>query len=274
LLSLLSTLIPSCFIGGDVELIFDSRLFPDRNSDSVDSAVTGSALKSETMAHSSIEILDLETTLERALERASPGLHRAAVELGANAVAVFLAEGSQVEITYRWNSGSTQSQAISHPLQDLSVALQKQSGPVDAGTPLAQLLRQSIWEHSLTFLLFPWRLRRRVVTVVFGFAAAHIHRQVPDAIVETLNLIGLATWSVKEIARLRAELKTVNGRLAGRKLVERAKGILQADRGISEEQAYEYMRSASRRRRITLAELAEEVLRTRAARDPASLSVA
>jgi AmiR/NasT family two-component response regulator len=81
---------------------------------------------------------------------------------------------------------------------------------------------------------------------------------------ESLNILGLATWSVKEIARLQEELKTANGRLAGRKLVERAKGVLQIERGFSEQQAYEYLRVVSRRRRIALAESAEEVLRAHA----------
>ena len=84
--------------------------------------------------------------------------------------------------------------------------------------------------------------------------------EVPDAVVESLNLLGWANWSAKEIARLREELRTVNERLAGRKLVERAKSTLQAERSITEEQAYEYLRNLSRKRRITLAELSAEIL--------------
>jgi hypothetical protein len=44
-------------------------------------------------------------------------------------------------------------------------------------------------------------------------------------------------------------------------LVERAKGVLQIDQGITEEGAYEHLRKLSRKRRITLAEMAEEVVR-------------
>jgi AmiR/NasT family two-component response regulator len=84
--------------------------------------------------------------------------------------------------------------------------------------------------------------------------------------------VGLATWSVKEIAMLRTELKAVTTRLAGRKLVERAKGVLQSDQGMSEERAYEYLRRLSRQRRITLTALAEEVIRNRAGREQAELS--
>jgi len=105
-------------------------------------------------------------------------------------------------------------------------------------------------------------MQQRVVSVVFGFAApAPPSNRTPDVITEKLRLIGLATWSVKEIAGLRSQLKTVTGRLAGRKLVERAKGVLQVEQGMSEAGAYELLRRLSRKRRITLAALAEEVIR-------------
>jgi hypothetical protein len=209
------------------------------------------------------EEIDLASILARSLGGASSGLNRAAVELSADVVAVLFADGPRVEITYSWSrtGGSAPSQEILDPQQQFSGAISKRSGPVEAESPLAQLLRDSISLDSSSFLLFHWRVRRRVVTVVFGFAVpAPPYHRVPEALAENLNLFGLATWSVKEIARLQAELKTVNGRLASRKLVERAKGVLQVERGLSEQQAYEYMRGASRRRRIPLAELAEEVL--------------
>jgi ANTAR domain len=218
------------------------------------------------MAHPSAEGVDLKSTLESALDQVSLGLSRAAVDLGAVAVAVVWAEGSQLEITYFWGRSGTAppSQTILDPQQEFSRAVRRQTGPLAAESPLAQLLRDAISPESESFLLFHWRVRRRVVTVVFGFTApVPAHDRVPVRVVENLNLIGLATWSVKEIARLQAELKTVNGRLAGRKLVERAKGVLQIERGFSEPQAYEYLRGVSRRRRITLAESAEEVLRAK-----------
>ena len=85
---------------------------------------------------------------------------------------------------------------------------------------------------------------------------------------ESLKVLGWADWCVKEMARLRGELRTVNERLAARKLVERAKSALQAEQSISEEQAYAFLRGLSRRRRITLAELSAEILGGRAGRIP------
>jgi AmiR/NasT family two-component response regulator len=90
---------------------------------------------------------------------------------------------------------------------------------------------------------------------------------VPEPVVENLRLLGWTSWSAKEIVRLRGELRTVNERLAGRKLVERAKSALQADLSINEDSAYQYLRSVSRRRRITLAALSAEIVGGRGGHD-------
>ena len=80
------------------------------------------------------------------------------------------------------------------------------------------------------------------------------------------NPYELAARSLKEVDRLRAELRAVNARFAGRKLVERAKCVLEAQHGMNEPQAYEHLRRMSRQRRIAMAKLAEEILG--AARSP------
>jgi AmiR/NasT family two-component response regulator len=104
------------------------------------------------------------------------------------------------------------------------------------------------------------------VTGVIGFRESLPPiEHVPDALVENL-------WSAYEIARLRGELKTVSERLASRKLVEQAKSTLQAAQSISEERAYEYLRSVSRKRRITLAALSAEILGERGLRSTAELT--
>lgn len=214
------------------------------------------------MVYRSAETVDVASTLERTL---SGTLNRAADELGAVTVAVLLTEGRQVEVTYLWNrSGSTHDHRVLDAPEYLAKAVVSQKGPVDAEVQLVQLLRQSIVPDAQSFLLHHSRIRQSVATTAFGFPEPAVaDRQIPGAVTERLELVGLATWSLREIARLRADLKTVNGRLAGRKLVERAKGIIQAERGLSEEQAYAFLRGSSRRRRIPLRELAEEVLRSR-----------
>jgi hypothetical protein len=193
-------------------------------------------------------------------------MNRAGAELGANAVAVLLATGTETQMTHFWSrtGESRPHQAVWNADPEVFGELTNGAGPVEAGGALARLLADRISPRSQGFLLFPWKVHQRAVTVVFCFdEKAPVSLDVPEAIAESLNLIGLATWSVKEVVRLRSELRITTNRLAGRKLVERAKGMLQREHGITEERAYEYLRGQSRRRRITLAAIAEEVVSER-----------
>jgi hypothetical protein len=56
------------------------------------------------------------------------------------------------------------------------------------------------------------------------------------------------------------ERDSLQQKLLERKLVERAKGLLQQRRNLSEEQAYLLLRSNSRRRRMPMANLAKEII--------------
>jgi two-component system, response regulator PdtaR len=58
------------------------------------------------------------------------------------------------------------------------------------------------------------------------------------------------------------ERDSLHQKLLERKLVERAKGILQQRRKLSEEQAYLLLRNNSRRRRMPMANLAKEIIET------------
>jgi ANTAR domain len=251
----------------------------------------------------------MENGHEQAVASASSGLNRAGIGLGAAVIALLEAAGSQVKVICVWrcsqnhaperrvldssrllrNKRTTDSPIVARsaeflfPLAPRSAACalltdalgNPAATPSAAGSPLAELLRDAISEDAQSFLSFPLRGGQKVIAGVIGFAESSPPVcQVPDVVVENLNLLGWATWSANEIARLRAELKTVNERLAGRKLVERAKGALQTQRSISEEQAYEYLRGLSRKRRITLAELSAEILDGRAECNRAELLAA
>jgi ANTAR domain len=191
---------------------------------------------------------------EEILEKSLAGLKRASAELGAAALAVLLAEGCCVEVAY----------PAAAPLvlgAELRDGLIRASGAIPEGTALAAFLASQVIAGAISFLLFPWRTQRRVVTIVFGFAESRPPLDsVPPHVAEKINLAALAAWSAKEIARLRAELRAVNRQFAGRKLVERAKGILQTEQGMSEQQAYEFLRKMSRQRRIAIAKLAEDLV--------------
>jgi ANTAR domain len=191
---------------------------------------------------------------EEILEKSLAGLQRASTELGAAALVVLVAEGCGVEVAYP----AAAPLVVGAELRD---GLTGASGAIPAGTALAAFLRSEVIAGAISFLLFPWRTQRRVVMIVFGFAESRPPLDsVPPHIAEKINLTALAAWSAKEIARLRAELRAVNRQFAGRKLVERAKGILQTERGMTEQQAYEFLRKMSRQRRIAIAKLAEDLV--------------
>jgi hypothetical protein len=190
------------------------------------------------------------------MENATSGLNRVAIEAGAEVIALLEAAGSQVKIAYFWSRLRDQAPERRFRLPDNSAR-----GTAPAGSTLAALLKDSISKRCQSFLLFPWEGGSRVVTGVIGFRESTPRiEHVPDALAENL-------WAANEIARLRGELKTVSERLASRKLVEQAKSTLQAAQSISEERAYEYLRSVSRKRRITLAALSAEILGARGLRN-------
>jgi hypothetical protein len=199
----------------------------------------------------------VEGERDEVMELGLAGLKRASCELRAMALAVLVAENSLVEVAY----------PAAAPLAlcaELQRSLHGRSGPIFGGDPLTELLASTVAPGAGSFLLFPWSSRRGAVIVAFGFTERHPpHSSVPPHVAENINLAALAAWSAKEIARLRAELRAVNCQFAGRKLVERAKGILQTQHGMNEQQAYEYLRKMSRQRRIAMAKLAEDLVAAR-----------
>lgn len=73
-------------------------------------------------------------------------------------------------------------------------------------------------------------------------------------------IIQVAAARFVEHKRLQSELKETKSQLAERKLVDRAKGILMADHGYSEPDAYKRMRSMAMSRNKRLAEIAEAII--------------
>ena len=75
-----------------------------------------------------------------------------------------------------------------------------------------------------------------------------------------LSTIGILVGAEMERARLETENSELVQRLETRKMVDRAKGVLQRDLGIGEEEAYRTMQRESRQRRLAMREIAEAVL--------------
>jgi len=64
----------------------------------------------------------------------------------------------------------------------------------------------------------------------------------------------------EEFKSLRLELNEANSKLSERKVVEKAKGLLMKQRGISEDEAYGMLRNMAMKQNIRLATLAEQVV--------------
>ncbi len=72
--------------------------------------------------------------------------------------------------------------------------------------------------------------------------------------------IEVAVSRFQEISALDSEVTSLRERLEVRKLLDRAKGLLQAERGITEAEAFRWLQKTSMDRRLTMRAVAEEVL--------------
>ncbi len=173
------------------------------------------------------------------------GLWRIAADLGANTLAVLVFEAASCEVAY-WRTPEGEG---SRTRSGMPRGIEMPAGPVllPAGSGAARFLSSVLAPGANSFFLFPSCIGGHRVQILFGF---------PDC----LNLAALAAWGVEEVCRLHAELRSANCAFAGRKLVERAKLTLQSEWGLNEQQAYEYLRRMSRRRRIPMSRLAGNLL--------------
>jgi hypothetical protein len=75
--------------------------------------------------------------------------------------------------------------------------------------------------------------------------------------------LGALLSAAENNTALRTEVDRLQRQLADRKVIERAKGLLQSHLRLTEEEAYFYLRSNARRRRTAMRELAVEVIQKR-----------
>ncbi len=78
--------------------------------------------------------------------------------------------------------------------------------------------------------------------------------------VSLVATIGFLVGAEVERARLETEKSELSDKLESRKLMERAKGILQHDLKISEDEAYRIMQRESQKRRKSMKEIAESII--------------
>jgi uroporphyrinogen-III synthase len=109
-----------------------------------------------------------------------------------------------------------------------------------------------------SFLSVPLLSRGRVVGVInLQKRAPHEYSEREITLIST---IGFLVGAEIEMARLEKEKSELADRLEVRKLIERAKGILQRDMNIGEQEAYLMLQSESQRRRTSMKNIADEVV--------------
>src|ERR1700734_3710236 len=108
------------------------------------------------------------------------------------------------------------------------------------------------------FLSVPLLSRGRVVGVInLQHRRPHVHTRRQIRLIATAGFLAGAEI---ELARLEEANSNLFEQLQTRKLVERAKGILQRDMGLNEEQAYLTLQRQSRQKRKPMKEIAEAIV--------------
>ena len=190
-------------------------------------------------------------------------LAHAAGQMEACSVAVVVLEpGRPIRMVYWWPDGGANAGAASSAGSEIRAVLERLEEPVIADAAIARLLREAAASEARSFLLLPCPEQQCQVVIAFGYSSERpACCSAPKEVSAVVRLAALATWAVPEARRLRRDLHLINERLRHRKMVERAKGLLQVWHSWDEQQAYEHLRRLSRQRRKTLAETAQDLLR-------------
>jgi uroporphyrinogen-III synthase len=127
-----------------------------------------------------------------------------------------------------------------------------------AHDPRFQFFHELPEDSYEAFLSVPLMCRGRVVGVInLQHKQHHVHRHSEIRVIST---IGFLVGAEIELARLEVANSTLAEQLQSRKIVERAKGILQRDLGLNEEQAYLAIQRQSRQKRKAMREIAEAIV--------------
>ena len=133
------------------------------------------------------------------------------------------------------------------------------SMPVFNGIEAARRLRAADPSIKIVFLTVdndPDTCRVALDTGACGYVLK------PRLATDLIPAIELALSRFSEVRALEREVETLSDRLETRKLVERAKGLLQANQGMTEPEAFKWIQRAAMDRRTTMKHVAEVVLET------------
>jgi uroporphyrinogen-III synthase len=124
--------------------------------------------------------------------------------------------------------------------------------------PRFQLFNELPEDKYQAFLSVPLLCRGRLVGVInLQHIQPHIYKQRDIRLITT---VGFLVGAEIEMARLESEKSELSEKLETRKLIERAKGILQRDLGFNEERAYLALQQQSRQSRKSMKQIAEALI--------------
>ncbi len=127
-----------------------------------------------------------------------------------------------------------------------------------AQDPRFQLFHELPEDSYEAFLSVPLMCRGRVVGAInLQHRGPHVHKPKEIRLIST---IGFLVGAEIELARMEEVNSNLTDQLQTRKVVERAKGILQRELGLSEEQAYLALQKQSRQKRKAMREIAEAII--------------
>src|SRR5215469_9005178 len=127
-----------------------------------------------------------------------------------------------------------------------------------AQDPRFQFFHELPEDSYEAFLSVPILCRGRVVRVInLQHRQHHVYRHRE---IRAISTVGFLVGAEIELARLEEANLSLAEQLQTRKVVERAKGILQRDLGLNEEQAYLALQRQSRQKRKPMKEIAEAIV--------------
>src|SRR5712671_2761203 len=127
-----------------------------------------------------------------------------------------------------------------------------------AQDPRFQFFHELPEDSYEAFLSVPLMCRGRVVgTINLQHRRPHIYKRKE---IRLISAIGFLVGAEIELARMEEVNSSLTDQLQTRKVVERAKGILQRDLGLSEEQAYLALQRQSRQKRKSMKEISEAII--------------
>ncbi|MGA7558913.1 MAG: ANTAR domain-containing protein [Terriglobales bacterium] len=127
-----------------------------------------------------------------------------------------------------------------------------------AQDPRFQFFHELSEDSYEAFLSVPLMCRGRVVGAI-NLQHRHPHTYKPREI-RSISAIGFLVGAEIELARMEELNANLADQLQTRKVVERAKGILQRELGLSEEKAYLALQQQSRQKRKAMKEIAEAII--------------